>query len=93
MTLELKGSALEYYVLASLSMGDLYGAQILQKIPSYLTVNQADLYEVLTKLETDGKITKTFVQKNDFTRYNVCSITPNGREYLKTLLKKIKLPR
>ena len=90
MTIELKGNALEYYILASLSTEDLYGAQILQKIPSYLTVNQADFYKALTDLENEGKITKRLVRENEFKHYNLCSITPAGRKYVETFLKKLR---
>lgn len=95
MTIELKEEALEYYVLASLSLEDLYGAQILQKVAPYLTVNQADLYAVLTKLENEGKITKKLVQESEFRHYNLCSITPSGRKYVETFMKELnrKLPR
>ena len=90
MIIELKGNALEYYILASLGFGDLYGTQILQKLPSYLTANQTDLYAALTKLENEGKITKRFVRENEFKHYNLCSITPAGRKHVETFLKKLR---
>ena len=87
MTIQLKGDALEYYILSSLSTQDLYGAQILQNLASYISINDSDLYETLTKLENEGMITKEYVQEDTFTHYNLCSITPQGRDYIKTLME------
>ena len=89
MTITLRGDALEYYILSSLSTQDLYGAQIVQNLASYINVNNADLYEALTKLENEGMITKEYIQQDAFTHYNLCSITPLGRDYMKSLIKEL----
>jgi len=88
MTITLQREALDYYILSSLSVQDLYGAQILQNVASYINIHETDLYAALINLESEGMITREYTQE-DALHYNLCCITPLGRDYMQSLLKEL----
>ncbi|MBQ7391511.1 MAG: PadR family transcriptional regulator [Clostridia bacterium] len=88
MTITLQKESLNYYILSSLSIQDLYGAQILQNVASYINIHQTDLYAALINLESEGMITREYTQQDDL-HYNLCSITPLGRDYIKSFIKEL----
>ena len=85
MTITLRKEALDYYILSSLSIQDLYEVQILQNVVPYININHADFFKALNMLERRGMITKERFQKDALTHYNLCSITPLGKDCVEAL--------
>ena len=91
MTITLRREALDYYILSSLSVQDLSGAQILQNTASYININHADFYEALIELESRGMITRARAQKGTLMNYSLYRITPLGKGCKKALERELNL--
>ena len=91
MTTRITGIALECYVLTCLNVcdmqgGEMYGAQILRTTSPRLSIDSTEIYVVLNKLATEGKIIKRPDVQNGV-YCEPCRITPLGKKWLKSFLK------
>ena len=86
MALRLTQNALYYYILTCLSIQDMYGAQILKNVNSYVSINSSTLYLALDELEREKKIIRKSIVKNGVA-CELCRITRLGKKYLKSFLK------
>ena len=87
MAITLTNESLEYYILTRLSIQNMYGTQMLKNVPSTTIIQQTTFYNMLNKLEREGKITKTPVVQNGV-QVDLCSITPFGKKCLNAFLQK-----
>ena len=85
MAIKLTRKSLDYYILTCLSIQDMYGAQILKNITSYVEITSGSFYGILDTLAKEGKITKKHAVQNGVS-VELCRITPSGKKYLDAFL-------
>ncbi|ALS09969.1 PadR family transcriptional regulator (plasmid) [Paenibacillus peoriae] len=86
---------IDFFVLSELQRGRLYGSELEQQIiaalgkqsPRNVGVNNGYLSARLKKLTEDGHVTRVWEGDNRYNRYY--SITPQGNDYFKQLLKEL----
>lgn len=86
---------IDFFVLSELQRGRLYGSELEQQIitalgkqsPRNVGVNNGYLSARLKKLAEDGHVTRVWEGDNRYNRYY--SITPQGNDYFKQLLKEL----